>query len=177
MPTKGQTKGNKIEVLGGVGLIHLQRGIALVDVNDIERAAAFTWHSVRDSSRTRAVAHYYCGKKRRTMFLSRLILFGDRQAIEPLIAEHRNHNSLDCRKNNLRPATAAQNAFNNMPRRNTLTGLKGVSWQSGRGKWRAKIGINGRRISLGLFTTKEGAARAYDVAASKLYGEFAKTNF
>ena len=44
------------------------------------------------------------------------------------------------------------------------------------GKWQAMIKTSGRILHLGVFDSKMEAAKAYDAAALRLYGEFARTN-
>jgi hypothetical protein len=55
------------------------------------------------------------------------------------------------------------------------SGFKGVC--RFRKKWAANITINYKQIFLGYYLNKEDAARAYDCAAIKYYGEFARLNF
>lgn len=75
---------------------------------------------------------------------------------------------------NLRIATSRQNQCNQKIRRDNTSGLKGVSWDSKRNKWQAGIQIDGKRIALGRFSTKEEAYAAYCEAARRLHGEFAR---
>lgn len=86
-----------------------------------------------------------------------------------MIVDHINGNGLDNRRANLREATVAQNAGNRNPKDG-----KGVTFK--RGKWAANIGYHGQIIYLGQFDTKDLALEAYDLAAIKLFGEFARTN-
>ena len=44
------------------------------------------------------------------------------------------------------------------------------------GKWNARIGIDKKKISLGYFDTPEQAALAYNEAAQKYHGDYAKLN-
>ncbi len=91
--------------------------------------------------------------------------------------DHKNGNGHDNSYDNLRPCTRSQNMANSGKRVNNTSGFKGVSWHPQAKKWRAYIKVNGRQISLGLFDLKEDAAKAYDKAAKKYFGEFAVLNF
>lgn len=92
------------------------------------------------------------------------------------IVDHINHDTLDNRRSNLRKVTHKQNMMNVRPR--SANGYKGVSSIAGTNKvWRAYIKPNGKQISLGLYETKEEAAKAYDKAAKEYFGEYAYLNF
>jgi hypothetical protein len=93
-----------------------------------------------------------------------------------LLIDHANGDGLDNRLSNLRPATVAQNAWNARPRK-SRAGYKGVAWAKDKNLWRGNICVNGKRIHLGYFRTSVAAARAYDAAARKYFGEFARLNF
>lgn len=43
---------------------------------------------------------------------------------------------------------------------NNTSGISGVSWDSGRQKWKAYVKLNGKNVSLGRFSTKEDAILA-----------------
>lgn len=107
--------------------------------------------------------------RRRTETLARVILGID----SGLYADHISGDRLDNRDENLRPATPAQNTYNQRLRRRSVTGLKGVS--PARDKYRASIKVDGRRIHLGVFDTAEAAFKVYQGAASELHGEFARS--
>lgn len=91
------------------------------------------------------------------------------------LTDHENGNGLDNRRCNLREATHRENCRNSGKRLGSSK-FKGVSWHRQRSKWRAQVVADGRNHNLGLFASEAAAARAYDVAALELHGEFAKTN-
>ncbi len=88
----------------------------------------------------------------------------------PAEIDHKNGAGNDNRWVNLRPATSHQNKCNSKLRSDSKIGLKGV--QSWRNRFRAYICIEGKRVGLGVFLTKEQAHAAYCEAARQEFGEF-----
>lgn len=90
--------------------------------------------------------------------------------------DHINRDKLDCRKENLRLATRSQNAANMKPYITNTSGYKGVHFATNMNKWKATIRINGEKVHLGFYKNINEAARAYNIAAKKHFGEFAYLN-
>lgn len=91
--------------------------------------------------------------------------------------DHKNGDGLDCRRENMRLATRKQNAFNRKRPSVNTSGFKGVTLVKPTGKWLAQIEVGGKNMHLGTYESKIEAARAYDKAAIKYHGEFARLNF
>ena len=97
---------------------------------------------------------------------------------EGMMADHVNHDGLDNRTANLRPATRSQNMCHRKKRSApTHSKYKGISWVKRKRKWHAQIMFQKKRIHLGYFRDEIEAARAYDRAAMKYHAEFASLNF
>lgn len=146
--------------------------VAIIDDEDAPRVLCHTWLCYRSQSGGEyAKCHVKRGGKKTTLYLHQLIL----DAPSGKMVDHRNGNGLDNRRENLRLASRAQNRQNSRLDRDSSSGYKGV--RRNRRKWQARINVGPNRITLGSFNTKEDAARAYDAAAKKHYGEFARVNF
>lgn len=153
-------------------LIPLTRNqIAIVDFRDFERLSQWNWVARYDKD-TRSF--YACRTTyqpiKKTIQMHREILgckCGE-------YTDHKNHDTLDNRRENLRKVTAAQNSANASKHIATSSGYKGVSLHKDR--WIARIWVQGRNKHLGCFSSRQAAAYAYDQAAKKFFGEFAHVN-
>ncbi len=109
----------------------------------------------------------------KTVYLHRLIMgAADNEQID-----HINGDKTDNRRCNLRFADHTKNQQNKGLRSDSTTGFKGVCFDRRSGKFMAYINAYGRRTYLGYFEDKNSAALAYDKAAVRLHGDFARLNF
>lgn len=90
--------------------------------------------------------------------------------------DHRDLDKTNNRINNLREATNSQNNYNRPKQTNNTSGYKGVYWNKSCNRWQAYVQAEGKRIHLGVFVDPVEAALAYNSAALKLHGEFARLN-
>lgn len=118
------------------------------------------------------------GKSRRAIIMHRLILARiiERPLEKHELCDHINGNGLDNRRCNLRVVSRKENMWNSASKKNSTSKYKGVSWQASNHKWRAAIRENGKANYLGLFDNENQAARVYNEAAKRVYGEFARLN-
>ncbi len=159
--------------MGAVKLLKLNRGrYAIIDAKDFQWASKFTWYLY--SSRVQRNSHGP-RKDRRPVLLHREIL---KIIDQNILVDHKDLDFTDCRRANMRRCTRAQNPLN----RNKFKGkwsskFKGTSFHSRSKYWASYISFKKHRIHLGAFETELEAAWAYDFAAYKLHGRFARLNF
>jgi len=161
--------------------VPLQTGrVALIDLDDLDLVGDFSDHwqerHQRGSHSSYAIA---TGRGDRIPTPMHVLLLNPPRGFW---CDHINGDGLDNRRLNLRVVTPSQNALNRHVSRSSLSGFKGVRPQfDSRNKkqygWTAWISDGGKRRYVGHAATAELAARMYDEAARKLYGEFARLNF
>lgn len=132
--------------------------VAIIDERDSALVIHRQWRVFRGYAR--------CGRD----LMHRVIM----NAPKGLEVDHINGNKLDNRRDNLRLCTKSENQRNQHTSRGKSR-FKGV--YSKVGKWQASLTCNSKTVYIGLFSTEEAAARAYDRAALEHFGEFARLNF
>lgn len=148
--------------------VNASKGYALVD-KEFAYLDKYKWTL---SHKGYAISNIKTDGKFKMVYLARIIT----NAQTGLVVDHINHDKLDNRSDNLRVCTNHENSMNQVSKKN-VTGYKGVRQQKHNSLYIARIGYKMKRISLGTYKTAEEAAKAYDRAAKKLYGEFAYLNF
>ena len=164
--------------------IELSQGYkALVDDEDFERVSQFKWCVQVQHRSDGTVKNVYASRNvykedgmRTSQRLSRFIVNVTDPRYE---VDHRDHNTLNNQKYNLR-ITKGQNQQNQRLSRANTSGFKGVSWDKPLKKWKAQIqtqrNYEPKCTHLGFFADKLDAARAYNKAALEHFGEFAHLN-
>ncbi len=94
-----------------------------------------------------------------------------------VIVDHRDGNTLNCCRSNLRICGDLENSRNQKKRTGGTSKYRGVSWDGARQKWAAQIQGPKGRVSLGRHDTEEEAALAFDAACRKRFGKYGRFNF
>ncbi len=116
---------------------------------------------------------------RRDSVSGRVVLM-HREILSPpagVLVDHINGDPLDNQRENMRLCTHAENIRNCKKHRNGATSrFKGVSWNKRDKSFQVSIMFQRKAMNLGSYKSEEDAARAYEAAAHKYHGEFARTN-
>lgn len=95
---------------------------------------------------------------------------------EDQAVDHKDGNTLDCRKYNLRKCTRQENSMNRKIKYTNKSGVTGVLWYhyNNINKWMAYIMIDYKHKSLGYYEKFEDAVRARKEAEIKYFGEYVR---
>ncbi len=156
--------------------IPLSRGMfAIVDTADYEWLMQWKWH-YRPTGYAFRAGKIVKGKRGKYIRMHRLIM----NPPDDMEIDHINMDGLDNRRGNLRICTKAENARNGIGRKKRKSKYKGVYFNKHphhfRKPWYSHIVCNHKIYYNGNFLTEIEAAHAYNEAAKRLHGEFARLN-
>lgn len=152
-----------------IAYVPLTQGLfALIDAEDAERVGQYKWNASKAKSTGAFYARSHAAiEGRRSSALHRFVL-----RLTEEFGDHRNGNTLDCRKVNIRPANRMQNGWNRKPDRDSRSGIKGAHWNGRDRNWVSYIRVGNVKYRLGSFATAELAGAAYKDASIRLHGEY-----
>lgn len=148
--------------------IKLTKGkYAIVDSKDFKWLNQWKWLFTGGGYAARAIG---TKGEQKFIYMHKIII----NCSNKMEVDHKNNEKLDNRRINLREATRSQNCVNR--KYFNKTGLRGVQQRS-KNSFRATLHIDGKWKSLGHFSSLKIAALAYNQAAIKNFGEFARLNY
>lgn len=173
----------------GVSVLKLTRGyVAWVDSCDFELVGNYSWyaHAVRYVVGGN-IAVYACAARRypegadrsgaRIVRMHRL-LCPDVVEVDHVSHSMLNFGVVDNRQSNLRRVSHQENTQNQRKCKTVKTSpFKGVCFEKFTGKWKSSITVDDRHVTLGRYRVEAYAAYMYDLAALRMFGPFALTNF
>lgn len=147
-----------------------------IDCEWFEMVSALRWTMAGKSDKNRIKGYAKHGAGKKGNYLHHIIM-------DPIprgmVVDHIDGDTYNNQRKNLRHCTHSQNLMNRKKtsreaRKSPQSRFKGVS--ASRAKWEGRISIEGQRVRIGRFETEIEAAMAYNQAALKYYGEFARLN-
>lgn len=154
----------------------ISKGVKVkIDKEDLERVSEKTWRVTKGTTgRPRVVTSVRTPEGIRNVTLGRFLM---NRPKKKQVYPRRFNEGLDYRKGNLVICTVKERQRLLSKRRvKTSSKFKGVSYSKADKKWKAGIEVNGKGINLGHFKDEKDAARAYNAAAKKFFGDIAYQN-
>lgn len=166
-PNGGKRKTNQYDLSGecGIGWTSNTNEKFYFDLGDYDLIKEYCWYKYTNKKTG------YCSLRTRERGSRKSILMT--HLLGYPYYDHIDHNTLNCTRNNLRPATTEENAKNKKKHKHNTSGVTGVYWSKKYQYWFANICVNYNRIHLGSFKDKNDAVCARLQAESYYFKEFA----
>jgi hypothetical protein len=151
--------------------IQLSQGkLAQVDDEDFEYLLQWRWSYLKGARTGYAVRTVKDEEGKKHNILMHRLLMSTPKGME---CDHRDGNGLNNQSTNLRNCTSTENKRNVSKHKGVSSIYKGVWYDKKLNRWQVRVS----RLDVGRFKEEHHAALAYDLWATDMYGEFARTNF
>lgn len=131
----------------------------IIDNDDVERVKQYKWviFKARNNNCNSVYKYYAISSGKENILLHRFIT----NAEKGQVVDHKNGNTFDTRKRNLKLCTYTENNKNKIRQpRKSRPSIVGVYYNTNINKWYAYINIDGKRISLGYHKEEQDAINA-----------------
>lgn len=145
-----------------------QEMVAVVDAADYAYLNQWKWYALKVEKLCYAVRSIKGG----VMLMHRQLL----NVTKGKEIDHKDGDGLNNCRSNLRICNHQQNHYNLRNQVNTSSIYKGVHWDKDKHNWRASLKVEGKIKRLGRFKDEVLAALAYNKAATRYHGEYARLN-
>lgn len=165
-------KYNKYDLSGafGVGWTTNTNKEFWFDLEDYDKIKDYCWN---EDNHGYITTRFKINNQNIRYKMHRLIMDVDDKTIE---VDHKKHNVKDNRKQNLRIVNSVNNKRNRRLGKNNNSGVTGVSWDEPRKKWRVRIVVNKKDVSLGYFDNFDDAVKTRKDAEEKYFGAYSYDN-
>ena len=147
--------------------------VAIVDDEDYETVSKWRWSATQCCNKIYARRTQKFGNKKVNIYLHRFLM-NVHLCNSSVNCDHKDRDTLNNQKSNLRVCTKAENQRNKTKKKNAQSKFIGVV--KARKNWAARITHEGKAVYIGTYQSEEEAAIAYNKKKIELHGEFANLN-
>lgn len=162
-------KPNEYSIVNDTVYMLVSDKVVLFDKADLDKVTALHWRLCRNYAFTQVTQN----NKQHSIYLHRYILGITDKEIQ---VDHINGDTFDCRRQNLRTCTAAQNGKNKKTHCKNKTGIPGVIYRKScpHRPYMVKISVDGHQMCIGHYATLEEATQARRKAEQMYFGDFTR---